>query len=371
MAEIIDQADLQYQNGPSDKVYHVRLVKNDDGTFSVPFEYGRRGSTLNTGEKISGVNGGTARTQFEKIVKEKTGKGYRPMDGVQPPKAAAAPVAKPDAGADTGVLPQLLNEVSEADLGALLDDPSWMLQEKMDGHRMMVRVSTDGVVGINRLGRTVRLPEIVHEAFTHILGSVVVDGELVGDVYHAFDLLEDRSVNLRSAPAAERHQRLVQRSQVLPTDVVKIVATYTDARTKRVILKRVEQRKGEGVVLKRMDAPYEPGRPNSGGTQLKYKLYATATVKVAEGREGKRSVAILGRRGLIGEVGEDVPLGNVTIPPNHPVPTPGQFVEVRYLYAYPDGGSLYQPTYLGLRSDQLEADAIETLKYKAEMAEAA
>jgi bifunctional non-homologous end joining protein LigD len=373
MAEIIDQADLHFQSGPSDKVYHVRIIKNDDGTFSVPFEYGRRGSTLTTGEKVSGVTAGSARVQFDKIVKEKTGKGYRLMGnaaGAKPSAPAVTTAAKPDAGIDTGIHPQLLNEVAEEDLDALLDDPAWMLQEKMDGHRMMVRVSSNGVTGINRLGRTVRLPETVQEAFTHVLGKAIFDGELVGDVYYAFDLLEDGAVDIRPLPTSQRHQRLVQRCQPLSADVVKVVATYTDARTKRVMLKRIEQRKGEGIVLKR-DAPYEPGRPNSGGSQLKFKLYATATVKVAEGREGKRSVAIMGRRGLLGEVGEDVPLGNVTIPPNHAVPTPGQMVDVRYLYAYPLGGSLYQPTYLGPRSDKLEADAIETLKYKAEVAEAA
>jgi len=37
----------------------------------------------------------------------------------------------------------------------------------------------------------------------------------------------------------------------------------------------------EGVVFKRLDAPYTPGRPGSGGTQLKHKFCATLSAVVA------------------------------------------------------------------------------------------
>jgi bifunctional non-homologous end joining protein LigD len=59
-----------------------------------------------------------------------------------------------------------------------------------------------------------------------------------------------------------------------------------------------------------------------------------------------------------------VPVGNVTIPPNHAVPAAGEIIEVEYLYAY-HGGSLYQPVYRGKRTD-LDLDACTTvqLKYK-------
>ena len=57
-------------------------------------------------------------------------------------------------------------------------------------------------------------------------------------------------------------------------------------------------------------------------------------------------------------------VGNVTIPPNQPLPEKGQVVEVRYLYAY-EGGSLYQPTYLGVRTDLNDEDcSLGQLKYK-------
>ena len=57
--------------------------------------------------------------------------------------------------------------------------------------------------------------------------------------------------------------------------------------------------------------------------------------------------------------------GNVTIPPSHSIPKVGEIVEIRYLYAFPESGVLYQPVYLGTRPD-LDASECDTnqLKFK-------
>jgi hypothetical protein len=66
-----------------------------------------------------------------------------------------------------------------------------------------------------------------------------------------------------------------------------------------------------------------------------------------------------------GDISVPVPVGNVTIPANQPVPKVGQVLEVRYLYAY-KGGSLFQPTSLGVRDDVDPPECvIGQLKYKA------
>ena len=57
-----------------------------------------------------------------------------------------------------------------------------------------------------------------------------------------------------------------------------------------------------------------------------------------------------------------VEVGNVTIPVNFSVPPVAALVAIRYLYAYP-GGSLYQPVYLGERTD-VDVDEYATLKFK-------
>ena len=142
------------------------------------------------------------------------------------------------------------------------------------------------------------------------------------------------------------------------------VAESTDQ--KRGLWNRVKSACGEGVVFKRMTAPVGAGRPNSGGDWLKFKFTESASCLVIDSNIGKRSVRI----GLLDNAkdsgGITVPVGNVTIPPNHGIPAVGEIIEVGYLYAYP-GGSLYQPVYRGKRLDlELNACSTSQLKYKPE-----
>ena len=63
-----------------------------------------------------------------------------------------------------------------------------------------------------------------------------------------------------------------------------------------------------------------------------------------------------------------VPAGNVTIPVGREIPQAGDFIEVRYLYAFPESGSLFQPVYLGVRDDiTLEECSTGQLKFKTEL----
>ncbi len=113
---------------------------------------------------------------------------------------------------------------------------------------------------------------------------------------------------------------------------------------------------------KRGDANYTAGRPNSGGPQLKFKFHETASFIVTK-VNGKRSVSL-----MLFDGDKVIPVGNVTIPPNHTVPQVGAIVETRYLYAYL-GGSIFQPVYLGVRDDIRPGECqLSQLKYKAEPA---
>ncbi|MCP5538429.1 MAG: hypothetical protein H7A51_19620, partial [Akkermansiaceae bacterium] len=85
---------------------------------------------------------------------------------------------------------------------------------------------------------------------------------------------------------------------------------------------------------------------------------------VVSGHNRVRSVC-LGLYGTGDESDALLPAGNVTIPPNHPVPQTGAIVEVRYLYAFRESGSIYQPVYLHERNDIPDTDCTtEQLKYK-------
>ena len=126
------------------------------------------------------------------------------------------------------------------------------------------------------------------------------------------------------------------------------------------MFKELKELKREGIVFKQLDAPYTPGRPNSGGAQLKHKFTATLSAVVSRVNI-QRSVELR----LIGRIGW-LTAGNVTIPANHEVPEVGEVVEVRYLYAFRESGILYQPVYLGKRTDIEPAECMTAqLKYKS------
>ena len=86
---------------------------------------------------------------------------------------------------------------------------------------------------------------------------------------------------------------------------------------KIALWQRLRPENREGIVFKRLDAPYTPGKPNSGGPQLKFKFCATLSAVVAKVNT-QRSVEI---RLLNGDGW--IPCGNVTIPANHKIPKVG------------------------------------------------
>lgn len=69
---------LFFQEGSSDKQYDISLEKKDAG-WVVNFKYGRRGNCNNSGSKTDGpVSYELALKTYDKLVKEKMGKGYQP-----------------------------------------------------------------------------------------------------------------------------------------------------------------------------------------------------------------------------------------------------------------------------------------------------
>ena len=68
---------LYFREGSSDKVYHAQIAPDGNDLYSVNFQYGRRGSTLQTGTKTAApVALAQARKIFDKLVAEKRAKGY-------------------------------------------------------------------------------------------------------------------------------------------------------------------------------------------------------------------------------------------------------------------------------------------------------
>src|SRR5712692_1982469 len=71
-----ERAELYFRQGSSDKVYHLQL-ENVDSKWSVQAQWGRRGSALQSDVKANGVPYEEAMRVYDRILREKTGKGYQ------------------------------------------------------------------------------------------------------------------------------------------------------------------------------------------------------------------------------------------------------------------------------------------------------
>jgi bifunctional non-homologous end joining protein LigD len=357
----LQSASLHFREGNSDKVYHAAIEPKGEG-YLVNFAYGRRGNTLTTGTKTSHpVSLAEATKAFDKLVASKLAKGYHYS-------AASAGQEKPyqqsgDEGRDSGIRCQLLNAIDKSELSRLLTGRTHCLQEKHDGRRLMVRKQGNTITGINRRGLVVAIPDAIRKAVEHIPFDVLIDGEAVGDTFHAFDLLAYKGTDIRSRRFFDRFAALIL---VIPPNLpaLRWISTVIHPYEKLETYEELRATGAEGVVFKDIDAPYSPGRPNSGGPQLKFKFVESASF-IVTGINAKRSVTL----GLF-DGDELIGAGNVTIPPNHTFPAKGTVVEVKYLYAFRESGSIYQPVYQGRRDDIPTTECtVDQLKYK--VAEAA
>jgi bifunctional non-homologous end joining protein LigD len=287
-------------------------------------------------------------------VKEKKSKGYSQGE-------AGTPYQQPEAEVFTGILPQLLNPIEDAEVQRLLHDDHYCAQEKFDGRHLLIHKQDVAIHGINKKGLLTGLPETVFKDIYNMPGHFIPDGESVGDVYYAFDLLMVNYEDLRPYPYRERLTALMNLLASSQHRFVKYTETAFTTEQKVALWHRLKAENKEGIVFKRLDAPYTAGRPNSGGPQLKHKLYATVSCVVSKINQ-RRSVEVR----MWGEDGW-MPCGNVTIPVNHKIPEVCQVIEVRYLYAHRASNALYQPVYLGPRTDvDPEECLISQLKYKPE-----
>ena len=341
-----EKISLSFKEGGSDKVYMASL-ENKTGSWEVNFAYGRRGNSLTTGCKGNNLSYGAAKKIFDKLVKEKTGKGYK--DENQTFNVIHTPA---NSNTDSGHRPQLLNEMDEADIQKYLDNDGWCMQEKWDGKNRLLIKDGDIVIGTNRKGIIVGITDDIKQELSTLPDCVLADEDL-GDKVMIFDIISLKTgYNTR---ITEVTKLLKNCTKLIPTN------TFYDKKDKVHALKLFKKNNHEGVVFKQLDAYYTPGRPASGGSQLKFKFTTTCSVIAGDVNKGKRSVSMFVFNNKL-----KIHVGNVTIYPNQEIPKNGDILEIKYLYFFKEG-SLFQPVYLGQRTDLDEEDCtLKQLKYKKE-----
>jgi len=346
---------LYQTKGSTDKEYHIHLDQDGDG-WVVFGRNGRRGGNLTHQAKTDApVPYAEAKKIYDALVKSKLKSGYSPDN-------AGVPFQGTELQQDfTGVLPQLLNPISDERAQQLLRDDDWVMQEKDDGHRRMASIkSATEMVGSKRNGFPAPLPMAVVADLSGLPAPTVLDGEALGSRLSVFDILELGGRNLQSLGFEERHKLLSDALKSTPN--VSVSPVYKGTAAKTEAYNRIKANRGEGVVFRKKNATYAVGRPASGGDALKNVFYATSTFVVDKVAKGKRSVHVV----VFDENGNKVDMGKVTIPSNFDIPPVGALVDVRYLYAYREG-KLHISTYKGIRDDiDISACTTAQLKYKAD-----
>jgi bifunctional non-homologous end joining protein LigD len=284
----------------------------------------------------------------------------------------------------TGLRPML------ATAGPLPAGEGWAYEPKWDGFRALVHVEGGRTTVRSRSGRDVSAdyPEVALR-----VPDAVVDGELVALVagvpdfgalqqhltpvtFVPFDLLHLRERSLLDVPYDGRRALLADLLPDLPPAELDDGAAFLAATLERGL---------EGVVAKRRDSPYQPGRRSDAWVKVKHVRHQAAVVggwKQGEGgRRGRIGSLLLGvpsPEGLVfvGHVGSGLgardlaafaellaPLARGTSPflPPHPPAAhwvePVLVVEVRFT-GWTSDGKLRQPTYRGVRTDLAPGEVV-------------
>jgi bifunctional non-homologous end joining protein LigD len=237
------------------------------------------------------------------------------------------------------------------------------MQVKHDGERRIAGVENGVVVASNRRGQGVTLHPAIAAELLHVyrdyLGEkdFLLDGEDMGDCFIVFDVIKWAGTDVRELSYANRFGWVLDANIWSPFQYsVGPILLDEPVWPSAVVDEDVDgdNHFEEGIILRDAGAAYTAGRPNSGGPIIKLKNVASATVVASQRNGSKRSIEM-----ALG----DLPIGNVTIPPNYDIPEPGELIEVEYLYAY-RRGCLYQPVYKGPRPDKEFPDAYDSLRWK-------
>lgn len=367
MADVVEKhTELFFQEGSSDKLYVATLVVHDDGSCSVQVAWGRRGSSLSTGNKAVRVARVAALSTFDRLLREKTTKGYQAITAEVAPATVAPPEGEGSGSKAGGVKrpvvgpkAQLLNPIDDDSVDTWLNDDDWVAQQKLDGIRIVCVVQHKGVLPLNREGQE---SDQVSAALVAGLDSLptgtIVDGEVIGGSYWLFDVLRLGDTDVTDRGAHDRWTLLDEELSPGLSGDIQVLPLATTTTQKRALYERLVQQGAEGIVFKQRGAPYRGGRPASGGSQRKHKLLKRCDVVITE-NAGNAYTMVVVQPGPGGSVTRH-PVGKVFAGTTNSsrqqldaLLADGEepVCEVEYLYAT-DDDKLFQPVFIRLRTDK-------------------
>jgi bifunctional non-homologous end joining protein LigD len=356
--------ELYFQQGSSDKVYHLQLESVGE-QWSVNAQWGRRGSSLQSDAKVSSVAYEEAKRVYNRIIREKTGKGYRIAQATTNGDTPIS-VGLPSIKEHSGHAPELLIPIEEPEALQFVQDVSWWFQQKFDGRRLAVQKTGGQYSGINKLGQLIPIDSRLTKCLESVQAQTfLVDGEITDSRFHLWDLLNINGTDLRIQPYEIRYARLALVFRGVD-EALRVCETAMTPKAKRAFVKVMHESRAEGFVCKNRNAAYAGGRA---GQHFKCKFVTTSSFIVgpkpaSKAADGHRSIAL-----YLLEENRQRFMGTVGVPECYALPREGQIVEVRYLYCHPGAdGKLIQAKYFGkIRDDVAIGDcSASQLKLKAD-----
>ena len=362
MAKAVRSIQLFFQEGGSDKVYNASIVKDGDA-YTVTCEWGRRGSSLQTGSKAVRVPLAAAQRKFDSLVREKTAKGYQEVTADVQPAAVAPPEGEGSGSkvtgrrARVGIKAQLAEAIDDdATFAKLLASADIVAQQKIDGERVLVHVG-DELLVTNREGQRKAVDLALFDGLSYLPRGTIVDGELLGGAYWLFDVLAFAGDDVKQRGYLERHAILDGEIEPALGGDIRILPVAVDGKAKQKLHAQLHAANAEGLILKHRDAPYAPGARNA--TMRKYKFVKSADVVILENAGNAYLMAVYDGKQLF-EVGK-VFAGttNATRKALDAALARGErpVCEVKYLYATAEH-QLFQPVFVSTRSDKRAQDCV-------------
>lgn len=286
--------------------------------------------------------------------------------------------------------PMLFHSADPKQMADFIADDNWVIQQKVDGMRCMVRIDEWGSIQfLTRDGRELKSAAAklhfvkLRQSFAGLAfdigrdrGELVMDAELMTDqgLLVAFDLpiyrRDGSSVSDPQFAQIVRWQELVSLTGQYQLPFVRPVSTGLSTADKLALVQWVETQGGEGLIAKRVDSPYEPGARVK--HSLKLKFTQTADVIVMDVSRGESKHSKRGGDKLNYIVGcydgeKYVEVASVSAIGKAEVMT-GDIIEVEYLYVGA-GGRLVQPRMVRPRPDKQpwETDIAQLKLYSKEV----
>jgi len=310
-------------------------------------------------------------TAFKTIKEQRSRSRIRAAKAVRV-EAANDDVVTVDPLDPTLIVPQLLTEIDEDELVNYLDCDDFCAQEKKNGRHITLQMKNGLFTVRNKKGQpSTCAPEFEQELRSKNYTNILLDGEHVGDTFWVWDILEflptgicaNDNGDLRHLSYKIRYEQFLKPLEFGPLNPhglahpIKILPLYTGKKDKVELYFKLQKEKKEGIVFKRLTAPFSVGK---GQDQFKFKFYAECSVIVVEGRKNKNSIGME----LFNAAGEREFVGYCSCSAHPPI---GSVVEIKYLYVAHVGGCLYQPAFKEIRDDvDPEECTISQLKYKPE-----